>query len=365
MRLLERLRGLSARWVLLGLAGLLVGAMLLAIALGPVSIPLGTVFSVLLHHIPGLDNLISVDWTSVEETIVWTLRLPRVLLAAAVGGGLAAAGVAMQGLFKNPLADPYIVGISSGATLGATIVLVAGWNVSEIAIGSVVLQLPALGLGLVSLAAFLGALGVVGLVYRLARTGTGLPLTTLLLAGLAMSALASALTALVIYLEPEQRSSIFFWLMGGIRSSWSAVGFVLPAVAAGSLLLILWARDLDALSLGDEQALFLGVEVERRKRHFLLVSTLVTAVGASFVGIIGFVGLIVPHILRTVLGPLHRLLLPASVLGGASFLVLCDLIARTALMGVEIPVGIITALAGTPFFLFLLVRSKAFGGAPQ
>jgi len=362
MPLRERLRAIPARWILLGLAGLLIVVLLFGVALGPVHIPVATVFSILLHHLPGLEGLTPVTWTSAEETIVWTLRLPRVLLAAAVGGGLAAAGVSMQGLFKNPLADPYIVGISSGATLGATIVLVAGWNVTELAIGSFVLELPELGYGLMSLAAFLAALGIVGLVYRLARTGTGLPLTTLLLAGLAMSALASALTALVIYLSPQQRASIFLWLMGGIQSSWTAVGFVVPAVAIGALVLILWARDLDALSLGDEQALFLGVEVERRKRHFLLVSTLVTAVGASFVGIIGFVGLIIPHMLRLVLGPLHRLLLPASVLGGASFLVLCDLIARTVLSGVEIPVGIITALAGTPFFLFLLVRSKAFGG---
>lgn len=278
--------------------------------------------------------------------ILFELRLPRVVLAAVVGGALAASGAVFQALFRNPMADPAIIGISSGAALGAiAVILVAG---SAVAGG---LAVPA--------AAFVGALAVGFLVYRLARIGPAVQVATLLLAGIAVAAVISAVISLLMALANEQVRSIYFWLLGGLAArGWDAVALSTPLVAAGCAAALFTVRDLNLLALGEERAAQLGMDVERFKRVALGTGALLTAAAVSVAGVIGFVGLMTPHILRLVLGADHRRLMPASVLAGATFMVLADLAARTAVAPQEIPVGALTALLGGPFFLYLLRRER-------
>lgn len=278
--------------------------------------------------------------------ILFELRLPRVVLAAVVGGALAASGAVFQALFRNPMADPAIIGISSGAALGAiAVILLAG---SAVAGG---LAVPA--------AAFAGALAVGFLVYRLARIGPAVQVATLLLSGIAVAAVISAVISLLMAFSNEQVRSIYFWLLGGLGArGWDAVALSAPLVAAGCAAALFTVRDLNLLALGEERAAQLGMDVERFKRVALGTGALLTAAAVSVAGVIGFVGLMTPHILRLVLGADHRRLVPASLLAGATFMVLADLAARTAVAPQEIPVGAVTALLGGPFFLYLLRRER-------
>jgi len=281
------------------------------------------------------------------ETIILEIRLPRVILAGLVGAALATAGATYQGLFRNPLADPYLIGVAQGASLGAVIgfLLPTTWH--------------GMGVGVVPLFAFAGALVSTAVVYGLARVGKTLPVTTLILAGVALGALLGSVVSYLIISSGEKMHGIIFWLMGSFSlSQWTDVKLVLPYVAVGIGVILLYARPLNVMQLDEEQAQQLGINVERLKLVLLVAATLITAAAVSFVGTIGFVGIIIPHAVRLIWGADHRFLLPLSVLTGAIFLILADLVARTAQAPTEMPIGVITALCGAPFFLYLLRRRK-------
>jgi len=284
--------------------------------------------------------------SATDQLVVWVLRIPRVLVAAAVGAGLATAGAIMQGLFRNPLAEPGLMGIGPGAALGGVLAFVTGWAARS------VLPLPLLAMA--------GALLALGLVYALSTRGGVTPMPTLLLAGVATGSFVSALTSLLLTLNIANwqiSQEVMFWMMGGLDSRtwthfWLCAPFVLLGLTAG----IFEARELDLLVQGEETAASLGVDVESAKRTLVVTVAILTGSSVAVAGMVGFVGLLVPHAVRLLLGPSHRVLLPASALGGAVFLILCDLVARTVHPPVEIRLGVITALCGGPFFILLLVR---------
>jgi len=332
-------------YAILGLLVLFGVMVAFATTVGSVQIPFLTTSSILLSKLPFVD--MNPTWLSTTETIILEIRLPRVILAGLVGAALAIAGATYQGLFRNPLADPYLIGVAQGAALGAVVgfVLPIDWQ--------------GLGLGIVPLFAFIGALLSVAVVYTLARVGKVMPVTTLILAGVALGALLSSIVSYLIITSPEQLHGIIFWLMGSFSlTQWSEMKFVLPYVVVGVVVILLYSRSLNVMQLDEEQAQQLGVNVERLKLILLVAATLITAAAVSFVGIIGFVGIIIPHAVRLIWGPDYRFLLPLSVLSGAIFLILADLVARTALAPTEVPIGVITAICGAPFFLYLLRRKK-------
>jgi iron complex transport system permease protein len=325
---------------LVGLAAALALAIVAGVALGAVRIPPGEVIAALTRALAGQGG-------GLADAVVIDLRLPRVLLAALVGASLALAGVLYQALFKNPLADPYILGVSSGAGLGATLALAAlGTGYAARAVG-------------VPAGAFVGSALTMLLVVRLASRRGRLDPTSLLLAGIAVSYTLAALTSFVLVFDRESMTSVVFWMMGGLQNrSWEHVGMLALMFSAGAVVPALFHRELDLMLLGDERASQLGVSVERFKLVMLAAASLVVAGAVSVSGLIGFVGLMTPHMVRLVIGPRHRLLLPASVLAGAIVLVVAVLLARIVLAPVEIPVGIVTALAGGPFFVWLLLRKE-------
>ncbi|MDR7483718.1 MAG: iron chelate uptake ABC transporter family permease subunit [Armatimonadota bacterium] len=324
--------------VLLGLA-LLVG-----VASGPVAIPWRTVAAIVLERL-GLP--LAPTWTPVEASIVWDLRLPRTLLALVVGAGLAGAGGVFQGLLRNPLADPYIIGVSAGAAFGATVAIATGLTAGLV------------GLAATPLLAFAGAVGALGVVYALARRGGDAPVEDLLLAGIAVSAFLGAVVSWLQLSGGENLQRVIFWLMGGFSGrSWPHLTMAAPLVAVGLAVAWLYGRDLNVLLLGDETARSMGVEVAAARRLLIAAGGLMAASGVAAAGLIGFVGLIVPHVLRLLVGPDHRRLIPASALGGASLLAAADVAARTLLPSTELPVGILTAMLGAPFFLLVLVRER-------
>ncbi|HVM30277.1 MAG TPA: iron chelate uptake ABC transporter family permease subunit [Candidatus Limnocylindrales bacterium] len=339
-----RIEGLRRRPVMLAFAGLALCALVLAlgVALGSVGIPLADTVGVLLHRLFGWP---AVSWPASTETIVFELRLPRVLTAMAVGVGLALAGATFQGLLRNPLADPYVLGTASGAALGAAVAM------------TVPLQMVVLGIGLVNVSAFVGASLAVAVVYRLARAGGLGSMTSVLLTGYAVGALLAAALALVMYLSGNSLRQIFVYLLGSFAlSSWPQVLIGLPIITLGSTVILLRARVLNAMLLGEETAGHLGLDVNRQRLVLLGAATLVTAAAVAMSGLIGFVGLVVPHLVRLVVGPNARTLLPLSAIYGAAFLGAADLLAR--LPG-ELPVGVVTAVVGAPFFLYLLRRYRA------
>ncbi len=285
--------------------------------------------------------------SEVDRAVLLQVRLPRVVLAALLGGALTVAGTVFQALLRNPLADPYVLGVSGGASIGGVVALAFGLG-------------RALGGAAVPVLAFAGALGSLLLIRRVATVGGRLTVTTVLLTGAIFNAFSAALIYFIQSVASlAQLHAIVFYLMGRIPSyapgQLALVGLVTAAVVAA---LVLMARDYNALSLGEEGARQMGVDVERVKRRTFVLGSLLTAIAVSVAGLIGFVGLVVPHVLRTVLGPDHRLLLPAAFLGGAAFLVLADLVARVLVAPTELPVGVVTALVGGPFFLYLL-RGRA------
>ncbi len=327
-------------------AAVLVGAIIIGIAVGPVGIGPGTVLRVVLHHIFGLD--VSVSTTA--DAIVWDIRLPRVLLAGLVGGALAFSGAAYQGVFRNPLADPYLLGVASGAGLAATAVIVSGVPVSH---GN---------FSLLTVAAFGGAMVTVTLTYGLARVGGHTPATTLILSGVAVSSIAVSAISYLLLTHQQNTVSVLSWLLGGFNASgWREIWFVLPYVLPAAAVIFLHGRILNVLQLDEHQAQHLGLNVERTKLVILVAASLAAAAAVSVAGIIGFVGLVAPHAVRLTVGPDYRRLLPLVTLVGASFLILADVGARSLLQTGELPVGIITAFVGAPFFLYLLRQQrKAF-----
>jgi len=311
---------------------------LAGIVLGNVSLPVSDTLAVLGHRLLGLPAGI---WPASTETIVVELRLPRVLTAMIVGMGLAVAGTAFQGLLRNPLADPYVLGTASGAALGAAIGVLLP------------IQVAVLGFGVANALAFCGALAAVAVVYRLSRGSESR--SSILLVGYAVGSVLAAGLATAMYLSGDNLRRIVAYLLGSFaNASWAQVVVGLPIIVLGTLLILSRARSLDALLLGDDAAAHLGVDVRRERRVLLALAALVTAAAVALAGLIGFVGLIVPHAVRLVVGPSARLVLPLSAVLGAAFMVLADLIAR---IPGELPVGIVTALIGVPAFLVLLRRS--------
>ena len=326
---------------------LLLGSALAGITIGSTDVALKATFRVVgLKLFPFWFS--ANDVSRADEVIVWLIRVPRTIVAAFVGAGLAMAGALMQGLFRNSLAEPNVVGVASGAVLGAVIVFISG-----IAVKSAI-ALP--------LAAFCGALLALMLVYSLATRGGTTPVSTLLLSGIALAALLQAISSLLIsfsIINWQIAQEILFWMMGGLDSrTWTHVWISAPFITLAMLVSLYYARDLDLLVQGEEPAAALGVEVESSKRVIIVAAALMTGSAVAVAGAVGFVGLIVPHVVRLFVGPGHRALLPMSALTGGAFLILCDLLARTIHPPTEIRLGIITATFGAPFFLFLLLRNR-------
>ncbi len=341
-------------YALVGLGALLLVVIVFATTLGSAAIPFSTCFQVVLSQLPFVHIVPSSPETfgmplTLEglETIVLDVRLPRILLAGLVGAALAVAGATYQGLFRNPLADPYLLGVASGAGLGATIAFLIPFAASWMAFGAV------------PLFAFVGAMVAVAVVYSLARVGKTLPVTTLILAGVALGAFLSSITAYLMTISGEELHGIVFWLLGGLSlTNWAEVWTVFPCIVAGIIVIWLYARPLNVMQLDEEQAQQLGINVERVKLILLGAATLITAAAVCFTGLIAFVGIMIPHAVRLIWGPDYRFLLPLSTLVGAIFLILADTLAHTLLAPTEIPVGVITAFCGAPFFLYLLRRRK-------
>lgn len=341
----------STRSLFIALGLLLMLVLWLSLALGPVSLPLGDTLRAALRLL-GLPFEADASIQQ-AELILSQIRMPRTLLGLAVGMVLALCGVAMQGLFRNPLADPGLVGVSSGAALGAAVAIVGG-----AAFGG----LPeAFAPYLLSACAFVGGLLVTALVYRLGRRDGQTNVATMLLAGIALTALAGAAIGLFTYLADDATlRTLTFWNLGSLNgASYARLWPLLLATLAVALWLPRRARALNALLLGESEARHLGFDIERLKRELVFCTALGVGAAVAAAGLIGFIGLVVPHLMRLLVGPDHRLLLPASALAGASLLLLADLVARLALAPAELPIGIVTALIGAPFFLYLLVRGRS------
>lgn len=334
--------------ILVVLLVLAIISLLCGVSIGSTSISPVTTMKVMLSHLPGLSTWFSVSDIA-ADVIIWDIRLPRVILALFVGSALAVAGAALQGLLRNPLAEPYTIGVASGASVGAALVIIF---VGGGMLGAVSLPL----------AAFLGALATGILVYRLAVVNGHLAVETLILAGVVMSSFMSAILSFMLTLAGESLQQVIYWMMGslGLRGSEYFI-YTLPLILVGVLLLCFFGRDLNIMTFGEEAAGQLGVSVERTKKLVLLLAAFLTGIAVSLAGTIGFVGLIVPHLIRLILGPDHRTLLPVSAVGGGIFLVWADIVARVAIAPVELPVGVVTAFLGAPFFMYLLRTRKSSG----
>lgn len=322
-------------------AVLLLAALVLSIALGAVTIPPGTALQILANKLPGMDLVR--EWPAYFETILWDLRLPHTILVALTGAALAGSGAAFQGLFRNPLADPYLIGVASGAGLGAIVIM----------------SIPQAGRYLVPVGAFLGALATILAVYQLAKVGQIVPLTTLILAGVAIGSFTSALTSFLMLISDQMVLQAMSFLLGGSTvTGWDPLAIALPYFSIGLTLLVFSGHSLNVLQFGEEQAKQLGLPVEKVKLFIIISASLTTAAAVSFSGVIGFIGLVVPHIIRILWGGDYKRLIPLSIMGGAVTLLISDILARTVMAPGYLPVGIVTALIGAPFFLWILRRAK-------
>ncbi len=324
-----------------------IGALLLAFviggAVGSVTIPPLTVIKLMVSPIME----IAPDWPAAYEIILYDIRLPHTVLIALAGMALGGSGAAYQGLFRNPLADPYIIGVASGAGLGAVLAMTVKWPATI------------LGMAAIPLSAFVGAIITVAVVYSIARVGRSTPVTTLLLAGVAVGTFASSITSLLMLLSTDELHRAIAWLLGGFTiGGWGPVLVSLPYLVIGLLALVALGRPLNVLQFGDEEALQLGLDVEKFKLVIVIAASLVAATAVSFSGIIAFIGLIVPHLIRILWGFDYRRLIPLSIIGGGAALLAADAVARTILAPRDLPVGIITSVIGAPFFLWLLRRAK-------
>ena len=338
-------RGVSLRAGLVT-AGFLVVALGVGLAVGPVDIGLGAILRSALSYVPGLH--VHDPLGAVAHDILWQIRAPRVALAALVGGMLAIAGASYQGVFRNPLADPYLLGVAGGAGLGATLAIV--YSVTALA-----------GRWSVPLASFIGALAAVAMTYALGRSA-GVARTTgsLILAGVTVATFTAAVQVFVQQTHGNVFRNVNAWLLGGFTTStWSDVALCAPYIALSSVVLILHRRVLDVLSLGDDEATSLGVNVARARVTIVVAATLGTAAAVSVSGLIAFVGIIVPHMIRLLVSTSYRAVIPLSLMAGAGFLVLTDVLARTILSPAELPIGVVTAFFGAPFFAVVLRTSRS------
>ena len=325
--------------------------MLLLPVAGLVALGLGTVFispSEMLHSF--IASTSAETLSSQSKSILLDIRLPRILLALLVGAALASTGVVMQGLFRNPLADPSLIGVSGGASVGASLMIVSASAVTA----------STTGLSLVAMGAFVGGFIATLLVYRVATSNLGTSVTTMLLAGIAIGALAGAFNSLLSYFSDNQMlRQISVWQMGNLSAAnWTKVSIMSVVVVIFILLLPTHTKALNALLLGESEARHLGIDVQRVKRKLILLTALGVGVSVAVAGLIGFIGLVIPHVIRLLIGPDHRWLIPASALGGAFLLLVADTIARIIVLPAELPTGILTALIGAPFFVALLIHQR-------
>ncbi len=333
------------RWIIITLIIVLCLTVVISTTIGPYEISPILSAKIILNRIPLVDLLFSETSSAGAKSIVLQVRLPRVIVGVFVGASLGVAGTTIQGIFRNPMAEPYTVGVSSGAALGA--------------VSSIAFNLNFFGFYTKPFMSFLFGLGAILLVYNVAKIKGRLPIGVLLLTGIAVSFFLNATVRLIMYTGAEDLHGMVYWTMGGLwAKNWTHVLIIAPFTVVGSGVIYYFSRGLNVMLLGEEQAHQLGIDVERTKKTLLIFSTLITSAAVSVSGIIGFVGLIVPHMMRILIGSDHRILIPASALGGGIFLVWADAVARVALQPEDLPVGIITAMAGVPFFIYLLRRKK-------
>jgi iron complex transport system permease protein len=339
--------------VLTGLVALLLGAVAAGLAVGAVAISPGQVLAIL-----GDEVGLALPWSYEhrQALVLTAIRLPRVLLGVGVGGGLAVSGAVMQGLFRNPLADPSLIGVSSGAALAAVVTIVLGSTLFG-AWGDT------LGAVLLPAAAFVGGVGATVVVYRLGTRNGQTSVATMLLAGIAINALAGAGTGLMTFIaDDDQLRDLTFWTLGSLGgATWTQLAVVGPCLLGGMIAAPFLARPLNALLLGEGEAYHLGINIERTKKLVVTLAALVVGAAVAVSGVIGFIGLVVPHLLRLAVGPDHRVLIPGSALLGGALLLGADVLARTIVAPAELPIGIVTALVGAPFFLWLLLRDRTRG----
>ncbi|WP_205516554.1 iron ABC transporter permease [Paenibacillus sp. SYP-B3998] len=332
---------------------ILIASITLAVMLGPVRIDPETVWKIALSHLPGMNGLVDETWSKAQTHIIWDIRFPRVLLGVVVGAGLAVVGVAIQALTRNSLADPYILGVSSGASVSATLVILFGF-------------FKVFGQYALSFSAFLGSLTAMVMVFVFARVGGAISTTRLLLSGIAVSTIMSAATSFIVTMAPREEGirSAMYWMMGSLTGAkWSYLSIPALMIMIGTMILLLHYRSLNALLMGDDTAVTLGVNVNAFRKFLVIVTALLTGSIVAVSGSIGFIGLMIPHIVRLMVGSDHRRVLPVSLLFGAIFVVWCDVFARLVLAPEELPLGIVTAMCGGPFFIWLLRRSAySFGG---
>lgn len=341
-------RGKSKNLMVMTLFVLLGLAVVTACTIGPERVPFIHTMKLMLSKVPLINNFI--DTTEISDAhnrILFVVRIPRVLGAALVGMALAGAGVVFQGVLRNPLAEPYVLGISSGAAFGATLTIVTG------------ISFTFLGMTAISIGAFIGAIVTMYAVYNIARVGMKTSVTTLLLSGIAVSFLLSSMVSLMIALNRDQVERIIFWTMGSLSSvKMSQIEVIYIPILICVVLFIFFSRDLNVMLLGEESATSMGIDVVLLRKILLVTASIATAFSVSVSGIIGFVGLIIPHAMRLIVGPNHKYLIPASILAGAIFLIISDTIARTIIAPGQLPLGVITAIIGAPYFIFLLYKNN-------
>jgi iron complex transport system permease protein len=339
-----------SRWkiLIILLTLLLLAIIFLSLNVGFSQISFWHISKILAKNVPFLGDLTHFsDIPRIEEVIVMQIRLPRILGGALVGIALAIAGVVYQGVFRNPMADPYVIGASSGAALGAALAIVLGLGFSLF------------GINTVPIFAFVGCLSSVLMVYSISRIGSRVQTTTLLLVGLSVSIILSAIVTYLQTIAGERLHALTFWIMGGFTYvEWGDVFSILPFIIVGVGVIYLHSRDLNLFVLGENEAQHLGVDIEKTKLILLFFSALVTAAAVSIGGLIGFTGLVIPHITRIVIGADHRILIPCSAIIAAAFMILCDCLARVVAAPAELPVGVVTAMFGGPFFIYLLLRKR-------
>jgi iron complex transport system permease protein len=333
---------------------LLLLSIVMGLAVSSVHVPIKEITRILYSKLPLLGDSVVKDWQTGTEQIIWKVRLPRVLLGMLVGAALSTAGAAFQGVLRNPLADPFTLGVSSGASVGAAFLIYFG------------LQLAFFGQWTVPVVAFITAMATLWVVMKLAQIDGKIKMETLILSGVVIQALLSSIVSFMVAMSKQVVNEILYWMMGSLAmKSWSFVGVLAPYLAIGIIILLSYARSLNLFALGERHAAHLGVPVERTKLIVLGVATLITAAAVSVSGVIGFVGLIVPHLVRLAVGPDYRLIVPLSAIGGGIYVIWADMIARSVLSPTEIPLGVVTAFIGAPFFAFLLNKHKRMlrGGA--
>jgi iron complex transport system permease protein len=331
----------------------LIVLVLVTVTIGSMDVSLSEVYTILIKNVPFIGDYVQTEVSPIHTEVVLKIRLPRVLVAGVVGVALAAAGAVLQGLLRNPMADPYVLGISAGASVGASLAIGFGFGSSFLGF-----------LYAVPLMAFVGALITIFVVYNISKRGGGNSMLSLLLIGIAISSFLSAIVSFIKIISSDALHGIVYWIMGSLQvAGWNHLFIASPFVFGGLIIIFYYAKDLNIISLGEHQAQHLGVDVESLKTRLLICVSLITAAAVSVSGIIGFIGLIIPHMTRLLVGPDHRILIPTSALLGAIVLIICDTLARTLMSPAEIPVGIITALLGSPFFVYLLIKRKKTVGS--